>query len=322
MLFTRFAAVLAAAGMVHAQRPSNVSICDYYTTALLQNNTAENQYKLLTLLVNTAVIGNYTTPNVGVAVPGILTPGTFNGTAVKLAPYFTGALASTNSGGTSGQSVNFLDGGGAAPLQKNMPAEDNTSNQYFLLTHLYSFFGALLKCSGYSQPSFPSYAGSASMYDVHKFMALDAAEVGYFIAQVALAGASFGVAESDLMAVGAALSGLFAQRCSPPTEVVPPQGSALQAICIQSDCPLADGAMCGLYDTVVEPANATATAGGTTSSSATATTTGGVTGTGTGTGTGGSSTGTAAATPTSTAGAASVGWSLMAIAGGFVALMI
>ncbi|KAK3361676.1 hypothetical protein B0T24DRAFT_585432 [Lasiosphaeria ovina] len=316
MLFTRITGVLAAAAVVHAQRPSNVSICDYYTTALLQNNTAENQYKLLTLLVNTAVIGNYTTPNVGVAVPGILTPGTFNGTAVMLAPYFTGALASTNSGGTSGKSVNFLDGGGAAPLQKNMPAEDNKSNQYFLLTHLYSFFGALLKCSGYSQPTFPSYTGSASMYDVHKFMALDAAEVGYFIEQVALAAASFGVAESDLMAVGAALSGLFARRCSPPTEVVPPQGPALQAICIQSDCLLADGAMCGLYDAVVEPANATATAGGTTSSSsATATTTGGMTGTGTGT------TGTAAA-PTATAGAASVGWSLMAVAGGFVALMI
>lgn len=53
-------AFLAAAlvGTVAAQRPSNISVCDYYTTALLKNNTATNQMKLLTLVVNTAVIGN------------------------------------------------------------------------------------------------------------------------------------------------------------------------------------------------------------------------------------------------------------------------
>ncbi len=45
-------------GTAAAQRPANTSICDYYTTALLKNNTAENQYTLLTLVVNTAVIGN------------------------------------------------------------------------------------------------------------------------------------------------------------------------------------------------------------------------------------------------------------------------
>lgn len=49
---------LAAASAVGAQRPNDTSICDYYTTALLKNNTAENQYTVLTLVVNTAVIGN------------------------------------------------------------------------------------------------------------------------------------------------------------------------------------------------------------------------------------------------------------------------
>jgi hypothetical protein len=122
--------MLAMAGAAVAQHPSNVSICDYYTTALLEHNNATNQYTLLTLLVNTAVIGNYTQPNVGVAVPGILNPnGTYNGTSVNLVPYFDGGLASTNNGSTAGVAVNFLDGGGAAPLMKNMPAEDNTSRQ-------------------------------------------------------------------------------------------------------------------------------------------------------------------------------------------------
>ena len=58
MRFEKTIVALAAAGTVAGQRPSNVSICDYYTTALLENNTAANEYTLLTLLVNTVVIGN------------------------------------------------------------------------------------------------------------------------------------------------------------------------------------------------------------------------------------------------------------------------
>jgi len=54
-------AVVILAGLVVrslAQRPENTSICDYYTAALLKDNTAENQYSVLALLVNTVVIGN------------------------------------------------------------------------------------------------------------------------------------------------------------------------------------------------------------------------------------------------------------------------
>lgn len=46
----------AFAGIVSAQRPSNTSICDYYTTVLFKNNKAENQLAHLTFLVNTIVI--------------------------------------------------------------------------------------------------------------------------------------------------------------------------------------------------------------------------------------------------------------------------
>jgi len=120
-------AVLAT--VASAQRPANESICDYYTTALLKINNATNQMTLLTLLVNTAVIGNYTQPNVGVQVPGILANGTYNGTAVNLLPYFSGGLLSSNEGGSSGVSVNFLDDGGAAPLMMNKPANGTTSKQ-------------------------------------------------------------------------------------------------------------------------------------------------------------------------------------------------
>ncbi len=133
MRFTLAALALSCGvGFAAAQRPSNVSICDYYTAALLKNNTAANQYTLLTLLVNTALIGNYTQPNVGVTVNGILNPGTYNGTDINLLPYFDGSLLSTNpnNGGNVGVSVNFLDDGGAAPLKMNMPSNGNTtSNQ-------------------------------------------------------------------------------------------------------------------------------------------------------------------------------------------------
>jgi hypothetical protein len=101
-----------AANAVLAQRPADMSICDYYTTALLMDNTAANQYMLLTLVVNTALIGNYTTPNVGIAVSGVLSPGTYNGMSINLLPYFDGSLASTNAGGSSGMATNFLDDGG------------------------------------------------------------------------------------------------------------------------------------------------------------------------------------------------------------------
>jgi hypothetical protein len=121
-------AILAAIGTVVAQRPEGTSICDYYTTALLKENNATNQYTLLTLLVNTVVIGNYTKPNVGIKVDGILAPGEFNGTKVNLLPYFNGGLASTNRGDKA-VAVNFLDDGGAAPLLLNKPANGTDSNQ-------------------------------------------------------------------------------------------------------------------------------------------------------------------------------------------------
>ena len=110
-------AILAAIGAAVAQRPEGTSICDYYTTALLKENNATTQYTLLTLLVNTAVIGNYTKPNVGIKVDGILAPGEFNV-----------GLASTDRDDKA-VAVNFLDDGGAVPLTLNKPANGTESNQ-------------------------------------------------------------------------------------------------------------------------------------------------------------------------------------------------
>ena len=122
-------AVVAAASGAVMERPSNASICDYYTTALFNVSNATTQDTLLTALVNTAVIGNYTQPNM-LAVPGILAADAkYNGTKVDLLSYFDGSKFSTNTGGDHGATVNFLDGGGAEPLKMNKPANDKRSKQ-------------------------------------------------------------------------------------------------------------------------------------------------------------------------------------------------
>jgi hypothetical protein len=284
-----------AANAVVAQRPNGTSICDYYTTALLKVNNATNQYTLLTLVVNTAVIGNYTQPNVGIAVPGILAKGMYNGTAVNLLPYFDGSLASANTGGSSGAPQNFLDDGGkmrpvfisrannhrgCSPDEEHAierkhgiqpivglpppsPLPPNTTS--ILLTHLYEYFGVLLGCTMVGQTGYPKYSGSNSMGDVHRFMDLNPAQLGYFITQVGLSAASFGVATADITAVGTALAGLFGQRCSAAAVVVPDTPAAPQAICQDAACPQATAnANCSAYGKAVAPASATASSAGAT----------------------------------------------------------
>lgn len=101
---------------------------------------------------------------------------------------------------------------------------------------------------------FDAYKADPSMYDVHKFMDLNHAEMTYFISQVGMAAASFGVADEDVKMVGEALNSLFNVRCAPPTEVIKGQGKELQSICIdEATCPLAEKAMCGKYDKAMEP---------------------------------------------------------------------
>jgi hypothetical protein len=257
-LFNYFSVALLA--NIASSLPNGTSICDYYTPILFGANNASNQLTLLTLVVNTALIGNYTTPNVGITVTGILNPGVFNGTDVSLLKYFNGSLASNNIGTSTGAPVNFLDDGSAEPLLRNKPSNGNTSsNQYRLITRLYSYFGTLLGCSYINTPEFPKYGGVSSMYTVHKFMDLSANELGYFVTQVGLAAASFGVAPDDLAPVGEALDNIFGYRCSQPIEVLPNEAPELQSICINETCPLAPNATCSSYDIAFLPPQANTT---------------------------------------------------------------
>lgn len=120
--------VLLLISFVLAQRPSNTTICDYYSSSILGASTAANQKLLMTLLINTVVLGNYTTPNTGISVHGFASPAVYNGTKIALLPYFTPELLSTNKGGDVGVGVAFLDDGGAVPLQHNMSSSGNATS--------------------------------------------------------------------------------------------------------------------------------------------------------------------------------------------------
>ena len=180
-----------------------------------------------------------------------------------------------------------------------------------LLTHLYQYFGVLLGCTMQGNSAFYDYKGEASQYSVHKYMALDANQVGYFITQVGLAAASFGVAKEDVIAVGMSLNKVFNYKCAPPAVVVPAQGPVLESVCIADSCPLAPNAVCDKYEKVIMPMNATM------SSSATGSSTSMASGTSTATGTAAS----ASAKPTSGASALQVG-SIAAFAGAMFAFAL
>jgi len=213
------------------------------------NNTAANQLTLITLLVNTALIGNYVPGYMNVTVTGILHQGAYMNTTVNLLPYFTGQTMTDNLGGIRG-SVNYIDSGGEAALNQSKPAFNVSSRQYHLVTSLYSYFGTLLGCSRISNATdaiFPAYTGQSMMYELHKYMNLTFTQLNYFITQVGLSAASFGVANSDIMTVANVLNTTFNRRCSPPQAVVTPDPE-LQSLCTAPSCPLSDNANCSLYE--------------------------------------------------------------------------
>ena len=92
-----------------AQRPSNMTLCDYYAMKYWNatENLSINQYNLLNVLVNRFAFGRYILPD-GEQITGFLNPGQFRGAYVNLLPYFNGGLASTNQNGPTGVAVNIL----------------------------------------------------------------------------------------------------------------------------------------------------------------------------------------------------------------------
>ncbi|POR32782.1 Globin [Tolypocladium paradoxum] len=131
----------------------------------------------------------------------------------------------------------------------------------FLMTHLYEFFGGLLGCSMQGMAGFDAYGGRTSMYEVHKFMDLDSAQVTYFVTQVGLAAASFGVAKVDITAAADAINTLFNVKCAAATPVLKDSKAELQSICIADDCMQARNATCDKYENASMPSKVSSMAG-------------------------------------------------------------
>jgi len=84
-------------------------------------------------------------------------------------------------------------------------------------------------------------------------MVLDPYQLGYFITQVGLSAASFGVAESDISAVAMVLGSQFAYRCGPKMTAIEAQGPQYQSVCTDETCPLAANSTCADQPNIAQP---------------------------------------------------------------------
>lgn len=113
-----------------ADRPENVTACDFYTKKTIGEITPANQQLLMALVLHSALLGPYSKYNT-IHVDdftGALLPRQFQGSYVDLRPYFNGAFASANTGKGSGEAVNFLDDGGLEAARQSKPGNGNISS--------------------------------------------------------------------------------------------------------------------------------------------------------------------------------------------------
>ena len=96
--------------------------------------------------------------------------------------------------------------------------------------------------------------GVQSQTTVHAFMDLDTAQNSYFIQQVGLAAASFGVSAADVQTVATTLNNTFGYRCAPAVTVIPSAGPVYDSICQNVTCPIAPNGNCGNGPAAVLPA--------------------------------------------------------------------
>lgn len=110
-------------GLSLAQRPSNVSICDYYALNKYGTNSSDSQLQLIQSIVALAFGGAFNLSNY--TVTGILNKGTFQTTTVELRQFFNGSIQSSNLNNQP-VGIDWLDGGALEPLYSYLAGD--TSN--------------------------------------------------------------------------------------------------------------------------------------------------------------------------------------------------
>jgi plastocyanin len=207
------------------------NICPYYSRLVYGNILSENEASLMTLIVSTAVLG--TTTNTPV-VPGLLA------TTSPVLQFFNGSMPYIN------RAVNdAMYTCNTPPCTINFAAD--TAAYGILASHLVAFFGTALGCAG--SPGFITAAISGltpSMYDVHKLMGIDNAQMQYFITQILLTVENLtgvNLRAGDGTTVQNFLNG-FNRGATDSAEAGMglPTTTDGQAICTAADCPLGAGA--------------------------------------------------------------------------------
>lgn len=203
-MYIKSLTIAAVVSTVAAQNATAPSFCDKYTTALFMNNTAENQLKLLTAVVNTAVIGNCESIDPQSYKSMILTihrqrvqdrqscrrypcEGRIHGRGSRspsILQWWSQVEQQRWIKRRGRQlsrrwwSCSLDDGHGIKRHQLSstvhIPPQQSsstiTNSSRLLLTHLYEYFGSLLQCSQQGGKEYPAYAGFGSQYDVHKYV--------------------------------------------------------------------------------------------------------------------------------------------------------
>ena len=113
---TMFIVLALLLGTSVAQRPSDISTCDYYAEQHYGTNNNQTQLQLMQDIVALAFGGKSNSSNVTSDITGILNPGVFQDHTVDLQQWFNGSIASTNLNGLPAK-TNWLDGGGLQPLR-------------------------------------------------------------------------------------------------------------------------------------------------------------------------------------------------------------
>ncbi|KFY73859.1 hypothetical protein V499_06067 [Pseudogymnoascus sp. VKM F-103] len=247
LYFLLFATILA-------QRPSTISICDYYTQIEYGTASEGNQLKLMQSIVALAFAGPKSIPskNVPKELTGILNPGVQGSQRVDLLPFFNGSLASTNLNNQP-VGINWLDDGVLTPLSNYLSGKtqsvvlSSSSNEYRLFGHFYTSFSHVFGCS-LPPADPPTPGGSLNLAYAHKFMSLDFAEVAYFIDQLTRAAEFYGFSTADAQALNTRMNSMYNSRCALPVTFNPQQGPQLLSLCQDPSCPLAvPNSDCGPY---------------------------------------------------------------------------
>ncbi|OBT96406.2 hypothetical protein VE01_05647 [Pseudogymnoascus verrucosus] len=233
-------------GVAIAQRPSNSSICDYYTEVKYGSASEANQLKMMQGIVSLAFGGPAAASIESGSVPdgltGILNPGVHDGVPVNLLPFFNGSIASTNLNNQA-VGINWLDDGGILPLVNFMSGKTetvelrNTTNEYRLFGHFYTAFAYIFGCS--NPPASPTTGRPPNPAYVHKFMSLNFTEIGHFINQLTLSSEYYGFSTTDAQSLALLMNSRYNIRCAPAVSLNPKQAPQLFSLCQDPTCPLA-----------------------------------------------------------------------------------